>query len=67
MALVAGMEPHLLATGSEQDVKESARYILDDCASVAGRVLLGAADNTPYGSPARNLAAVLQVVEKLGA
>ncbi len=66
VTLIASMEPHLLATASEQEVKEAAMYILDQCAQIGGRFMLGTADDLPFGTPPRNIAAVSEVVEKHG-
>ena len=66
VTLTAGVEPHLLAAGTEKQVREATKYILDQCAQVGGRLMLGTADDVPYGAPARNLAAVSEVVEKYG-
>jgi hypothetical protein len=64
VTVIAGIEPHILATGTEQDIKEATRYALDQCVQIGGRVMLGTVDDTPYGTPPRNLAAVSEVVEK---
>lgn len=66
ITLVAGIEPHLLATGSVEQIKEATKYILDECARVGGRVMLGTVDDVPYGTPPANVAAVSEVVEKYG-
>jgi hypothetical protein len=66
VALVASIEPHLLATGSVDQVRAATRVVLDQCLQVGGRILLGTADDVPYGSPIENLVAVSEVVAEYG-
>ena len=66
VTLFASMEPHLLATGTMQEVQEAAKRVLDLCAEVGGPLILGTADDTPFGAPPANIAAVSEVVERYG-
>jgi uroporphyrinogen-III decarboxylase len=60
VTLVGGLSPHFLATAGIDDIKDTAKRILDITAPYSN-FILGTADDVVYGTPIKNLEVVAKI------
>jgi hypothetical protein len=64
MTVMGGIDPHFLATSTPAKIKEWVKQAMDnvgDCSNF----ILGTADDTPFGTPVANLAAIPQALDEI--
>lgn len=64
MTVMGGIDPHFLATSNPIKIKEWVKQAMDnvgDCSNF----ILGTADDTPFGTPVANLAAIPQALDEI--
>lgn len=64
MTVMGGIDPHFLATSTPVKIKEWVKQAMEnvgDCSNF----ILGTADDTPFGTPVANLAAIPEALDEI--
>lgn len=64
MTVMGGIDPHFLATSNPKKIKEWVKHAIDnvgDCSNF----ILGTADDTPFGTPVENIAAIPEALDEI--
>jgi len=64
MTVMGGIDPHFLATSTPDKIKEWVKKAMDNVGD-AGNFILGTADDTVYGTPLKNIAAIPEALDEI--
>jgi uroporphyrinogen-III decarboxylase len=64
MVVMGGISPHFLATSTPDKIKEWVKRAMDNVGD-AGNFILGTADDTVFGTPMKNIAAIPEALDEI--
>jgi len=64
MIVIGGISPHFLATGRPREIKEWVKRAIDNVGD-AKNFILSTADDTVFGTPMKNIAAIPEVLDEI--
>lgn len=64
MTVMGGIDPHFLATSTPAKIKEWVKQVMDNVGD-SSNFILGTADDTPFGTPVENIAAIPEALDEI--